>query len=98
MARAAAAASNASPTTPSSNVALRRIMRHLRRNPRDPLPGNLRANRSPRPSFRRGGRGEGRQRSWGWVAAVVGRGAGGRGEVAAVGKGGGRRGVGRRWW
>src|SRR5215813_1561246 len=38
MTRAAAAASSTSPTTPSSNVALRRIMRHLRQNLRDHYP------------------------------------------------------------
>src|SRR5215469_17294688 len=38
MTRAAAAASSASPTTPSSNVALRRIMRHLRQNLREHYP------------------------------------------------------------
>src|SRR6266702_4993535 len=38
MTRAAAAASSASPTTPSSNVALRRIMRHLRRSARHRYP------------------------------------------------------------
>src|SRR5437660_2805223 len=38
MTRAAAAASSASPTTPSSNVALRRIMRHLRQSARHRYP------------------------------------------------------------